>query len=98
MASEREFPFGTLFVNASGSLILGLVTGLFSQQMIPHVYAVAIGAGFCGSLTTFSTFAVDLQRFLRDRRFSFLAIYLLSSVGSGIGATLLGLALARIVR
>ena len=98
VASETEFPFGTLFVNALGSFILGLIAGLFSEGMIPHIFYVAIGAGFCGSLTTFSTLAVDLQRFLRDGRFSFFALYLIASAVSGLGATLLGLAAARIVR
>ena len=98
VASEIEFPFGTLFVNALGSFILGLIAGLFSEGMIPYIFYVAIGAGFCGSLTTFSTLAVDLQRFLRDGRLSFFALYLIASAASGLGATLLGLAAARIVR
>ena len=98
LASEAEFPFGTLFVNALGSLVLGLIAGLYSQEMIPQVSYVALGAGFCGSCTTFSTLAVDLQRFLRDRRFSFFALYLVASAASGLGATVLGLAAAWIVR
>jgi len=98
LASEADFPFGTLFVNALGSFILSLIAGLFSEGMIPHIFYVAIGAGFCGSLTTFSTLAVDLQRFLRDGRFSFFALHLLASAASGVGAALLGLAAAGIVR
>jgi CrcB protein len=97
LASEADFPFGTLFVNAVGSLVLGLTAGLFSEQMIPHIYSVAIGVGFCGSLTTFSTLAVDLQRFVRDRRLLFFALYLSASLVSGIGSVLLGYAIARIV-
>ena len=97
MASEAEFPFGTLFVNALGSLLLGLIAGLFFQGSIPHIFYVAVGIGFCGSLTTFSTLAVDLQRFLRDGRFAFFALYLVASAASGLGATMLGLAVARIV-
>ena len=97
LTSEAEFPFGTLFVNAMGSLVLGLTVGLFSEQMIPHFYSVVIGVGFCGSLTTFSTLAVDLQRFVRDRRLLFFALYLAASTLSGIGSVLLGFAIARIV-
>lgn len=98
MASERDIPFGTLFVNASGSFLLGLITGLVSQGACPYIYSVAIGAGFCGSLTTFSTLAVDLQRLLRDRCFLLFVLTLLISTGSGIGAVLSGLALSWIVR
>lgn len=98
LASEANFPFGTLFVNALGSLLLGLSAGLSSQQMIPHIFSVAIGVGFCGSLTTFSTLAVDLQRFARDRRLGFFALYIAASAFSGIGSVLLGLAIIGIVR
>ena len=97
LASEADFPFGTLFVNAVGSLVLGLTAGLFSEQIIPHIYSVVIGVGFCGSLTTFSTLAVDLQRFVRDRRLLFFALYLSASLASGIGSVLLGCAIVRIV-
>jgi CrcB protein len=86
LASESEFPFGTLFVNATGSFILGLVAGLFAQGSITHFASVALGAGFCGSLTTFSTLAVDLQRFLRDRRYRPFVIYLCASIVTGLGS------------
>lgn len=97
LASEANFPFGTLFVNAVGSLVLGLTAELFSEQIIPHIYSVVIGVGFCGSLTTFSTLAVDLQRFVRDRRLLFFALCLSASLASGIGSVLLGCAIVRIV-
>jgi CrcB protein len=97
LASEADFPFGTLFVNAVGSLVLGLTAGLFSEQTIPQISSVVIGVGFCGSLTTFSTLAVDLQRFVRDRRLLFFALYLSASLVSGISSVLLGCAIARIV-
>lgn len=98
LTSESDFPFGTLFVNSLGSLVLGLIAGLCSREMIPQISYMALGVGFCGSLTTFSTLAVDLQRFLRDGRFSFFALYLIASAASGLGATVLGLAAAQIVR
>ncbi|MFM8763310.1 MAG: fluoride efflux transporter FluC [Spartobacteria bacterium] len=98
LASEAGFPFGTLFVNALGSFILGAAAAFLSVSMLPQVMYVAIGAGFCGSLTTFSTLAVDLQRFLRDRRFVAFALLLGASAATGLGATWLGLALVFFVR
>ena len=80
LASETGFPFGTLFVNALGSFILGVAAALCSGAFLPQIIYVAIGVGFCGSLTTFSTLAVDLQRFLRDQRFAGRG-----SAGSGAG-------------
>ena len=98
LASETEFPFGTLFVNALGSFILGVAAALCSGAFLPQIIYVAIGVGFCGSLTTFSTLAVDLQRFLRDRRFAAFALLLGASAATGLGATWLGLALVFFVR
>jgi CrcB protein len=98
LASETEFPFGTLFVNALGSFILGVTAALFSGEFLPQIIYIAIGAGFCGSLTTFSTLAVDLQRFLRDRRFAAFALLLATSAATGLGAVWLGLAVVFFVR
>ena len=98
LASETEFPFGTLFVNALGSFILGVTAALLSGAFLSQIIYVAIGVGFCGSLTTFSTLAVDLQRFLRDRRFAAFALLLGASAATGLGATWLGLALVFFVR
>lgn len=98
LASETEFPFGTLFVNALGSFILGVAAALCSSAFLPQIIYIAIGAGFCGSLTTFSTLAVDLQRFLRDRRFAAFALLLATSAATGLGAAWLGLAVIFFVR
>ncbi|MEI8293709.1 MAG: CrcB family protein [bacterium] len=97
LASKTEFPFGTLFVNTIGSFFLGVTTGLFAPESAPPLASVALGAGFCGSLTTFSTLAVDLQRFLSERRFWMFFLCLSVSTVGGIAAFLLGLAAVRIV-
>jgi len=98
MASELPFPFGTLFVNALGSLLLGVAAALCSASVIPQMAYIAIGAGFCGSLTTFSTLAVDLQRSLKDRRFVAFALLLSASATTGLGGAWLGLAVGIFVR
>lgn len=90
LASEAEFPFGTLFVNTLGSLVLGAAAAFFTSAMISQAAYIALGAGFCGSLTTFSTLTVDLQRFLRDRRIAAFALLLATSAIAGLGATWLG--------
>jgi CrcB protein len=52
-----EFPYGTLLVNVSGSLLLGLVTGLTLHHGLPSTTAVVVGVGFAGGYTTLSTWA-----------------------------------------
>ena len=56
----KGFPFGTLLVNIVGSFSLGLLYTLIEQGHLEIiVWRTAIGIGFLGALTTFSTFSVD---------------------------------------
>ena len=48
-------PWGTITINVSGSLVLGLLTGLASVQILPEAWHLIIGTGFLGGYTTFST-------------------------------------------
>ena len=56
------FPFGTLTVNAVGSLILGLVAGLAIGSAGAQTADTIIGTGFCGALTTWSTASWETVR------------------------------------
>ncbi len=56
----RGFPYGTLFVNVLGSFAMGLLVALLEQDFLPNwPLRHAIGLGFLGALTTFSTFSMD---------------------------------------
>ena len=56
----KGFPFATLAVNISGSLVMGILYGLIEQGVIEvGVYRTLIGIGFLGAFTTFSTFSLD---------------------------------------
>jgi len=60
--SERvqgRFPWGTFVVNATGSLFLGVLTGLALYHAFPKTPKVILGTGFCGAYTTFSTFTFE---------------------------------------
>lgn len=79
---QFEFPLGILIVNAAGSLLLGLVSNAG-----PEVSAL-LGSGFSGALTTWSTFAIDLDA-QRDKPKRFL-INLFASISIGFIAAALG--------
>ena len=64
--TSGEQPRGTLVVNAAGSLILGIVVGITTDRDLPAAVEVITGTGFCGALTTFSTFALETVRLLEE--------------------------------
>lgn len=86
------FPWGTLAVNVAGSAMLGFLTGL---PVSPAVAALA-GSGFCGALTTYSTFSGETLRLVRDRAYFHTLTNIMASIVAGLGAAYCGLALARI--
>lgn len=85
---ERAFPFGTLTVNLLASLILGLVTGAAGH--ISAEWSAVIGTGFCGALSTYSTFSYETMRLGRDGLFRTSVGYLVTSVAAGLGVAALG--------
>jgi len=60
------FPWGTLVVNVSGSLLLGVITGLAFHHGLSKTGKVVLGTGFCGAYTTFSTFAFETVRLVEE--------------------------------
>lgn len=59
---EGAFPWGTLAINVTGSLVLGFLTGLGLTHAMPDGPRLVLGGGFCGAYTTFSTFAFETVR------------------------------------
>jgi CrcB protein len=80
------FPFGTLTVNLSGAVLLGLVGGL----ALSHQAALLAGTAFVGAYTTFSTWMLETQRLTEERRLWPAIANIVVSVFLGIAAALLG--------
>ncbi|MEX2535793.1 MAG: fluoride efflux transporter CrcB [Trueperaceae bacterium] len=81
---------GTLFVNVTGSFLLGVLSGYGSARGLPPSLTVPLATGFLGSLTTFSTFALESERLLQEGQELWSVGYVLASVGLGLLALHLG--------
>jgi len=82
-----DFPFGTLVVNVVGCLLIGFVVGTSWMPLL--------GVGFCGGLTTYSTFSYETVKLLEAEKYRPALLNVLVSVVLGVGAAAIGLALAR---
>lgn len=75
------FPYGTLFVNVLGSFIIGLVMYyLDTNKLINQDLRIFLTIGFCGGLTTFSTFSFETINFLRDSEFLYAGLNILANI------------------
>ncbi|MGK5680497.1 fluoride efflux transporter CrcB [Actinoplanes sp. URMC 104] len=80
------FPVGTLTVNVAGSLLLGLLIGLPA----PPALAALLGTGFCGALTTYSTFSLETLTLVRNGERRRAVTYVALSLALGLAAAALG--------
>jgi len=90
---QRVLPWGTWAVNITGSLLLGLLFGLASRTGLDQRVLVAVGTGFLGSYTTFSTFTWETVRLIEDRAYLAALANLTFSLAGGLAAVCAGVAL-----
>jgi CrcB protein len=95
-ARPGAFPWHTFAVNVAGSLLLGIVIALVPRDD-PHHLRALLAVGFCGGLTTFSTFGYETVSLLQSRAYavalayaggSFLIALLAVVIGISAGARL----------
>ena len=79
-------PINVLIVNIVGSFILGLFAILSQQCNLDQKYALLVAVGFCGSLTTMSSFALETTSLFESKQMSLMAFNIISNVGLSIGA------------
>ena len=85
-----SFPWGTFLVNVAGCALLGVVAGAVSGADGPGWLLTLVGTGFCGALTTFSTFSFETVRLVEEGTARVAAAYVGLSVAAGLSACALG--------
>jgi CrcB protein len=93
---ERVFPLGTLAVNLSGSLALGLLVGAAGRGGVSPLAVDAIGTGAIGSYTTFSTFSWETLQMIEEGSVWQASANVVASVGGGLAGAALGFWLANL--
>ncbi|PRZ43901.1 camphor resistance protein CrcB [Antricoccus suffuscus] len=90
------FPWPTVLINVTGSLLLGLMLGLTLFRGAPTELELIIGTGFCGGYTTFSTASFETVRLLQQRRYGYALVNSLGTTLLAVSAGALGLWLTSI--
>lgn len=85
-------PLGTVVVNVTACLLLGLVAGWTAAASTPTAVSSVLGTGFLGGYSTFSTASVESARLLLARRGPATALHALGMAAASLVATVLGLA------
>lgn len=93
-----NFPWGTLFINITGSLLMGLFAGLFALRWnLPQAARIFLTVGICGGYTTFSTFSLDTVFLMERGEMLAAGAYMVASVILSVGALILAMQIVRAI-
>lgn len=92
------FPYGTLFINVSGSFVVGFfMIWASARVLLDPRWRLLVVVGFCGAFTTFSSFAFETMAYFEQGQFLMMLGNFLSNNLLCLGAVLAGMAAARSV-
>jgi CrcB protein len=95
-AAFPAIPLGTLAANLIGGYVIGAAVAFFAQAAgMPPEWRLFIATGFCGGLTTFSTFSAEIANLLEQGRFGLFSAAIALHVGGSLFMTLAGMATIR---
>jgi len=92
------FPYGTLFINVSGSLIVGFFMIWATERvLLDPRWRLLVVVGFCGAFTTFSSYAFETMAYFEQGQWLLLCTNILTNNLLCLLAALAGMALARVL-
>jgi CrcB protein len=85
-----SLPYGTLFSNLAGCLLIGLIAGFSGRtELLSTELRLLLATGFCGGFTTMSSFIYELGQFLQDKEYFFASTYFVATLaGAGLAFAL----------
>jgi CrcB protein len=96
-AFETTFPLGTFVINVSGSFLLGVLGTIVAQRVMPNSESMrlALGVGFLGAFTTFSTFEFETHALFDDGSWLTATTNMFASLFVGLLAVRAGIVVAK---
>ena len=94
---SSSFPAGTLFLNISGSFIIGFLFQIYQSVLVSDEVKMLVTVGFLGSYTTFSTYSLETLNLLLANQYKSAVINVAVSNVLAVSMSLLGIAAARIM-
>ena len=92
------FPYGTLFINIAGSFIVGFfLIWTTERALVDPRWRLLVVIGFCGSFTTFSSYAFETMAYFEQGQWGLMLINILTNNILCLGGTLAGMAVARVL-
>ena len=93
----NTIPINVLIVNVIGAFILGTFIVFSEQWNLDGRYSLLVAIGFCGSLTTMSSFALDSTNLIENSQYGALVVNILANVGLSLGALIGGKSLISLI-
>jgi CrcB protein len=92
---DSTFPWGTFTANVIGCALLGFLAALPADHGSHHGLMALAGTGFCGALTTYSTFGYETLRLFEGKARTYAVCNAAASIAAGLGAAYCGMTLAQ---
>ena len=92
------FPYGTLVINVTGSVIVGFFMIWATERvLIDPRWRLLVVVGFCGAFTTFSSYAFETMAYFEQGQWGLMVVNILSNNLLCLGAALVGMSLGRVL-